>query len=74
MVSYLIIAIAVAIGLPLLVELPAIQETGSGNAQALAGAISEALTTAILRLIVDIPILGLFLWYLTRRGENKSEE
>lgn len=57
---YLAVMVAIAVGLPLT------DQFESGNAQSMAGAMSEGLVTGILRMFIDVPIMGAFLWFISR--------
>lgn len=68
LVVYIIIALALSIGVPSL-EVGQMINEGSGDARSLAGKISEQFITALLRAVVHIPLMALFLWFITRYGK-----
>ena len=47
--------------------------SGQGDPQLIAGQISENLVTALLRVIIDLPILGFLLWVFKRQKHSSTE-
>ncbi|MEP6343237.1 MAG: hypothetical protein ABJ275_07975 [Maricaulaceae bacterium] len=60
---YILLSITTAI-LPSFIGMT---NSGQADPQLIAGQISESLVTALLRVIVDLPILGLLLWLFKRQ-------